>query len=475
MEINAIWQLVQQRIQIDVSPQTFETWFAQTKLIEAKNGIAKVACKNTFIVQTLESRYYNLIQNTLNDISEQKFDLVFLSMPDVIAPSARSSFNTKNTFKPNNIKNYSNVSSFNTGSLINVEDTKENMQQMVTQAIIKSNLNPKYTFDTYVVGSSNRLAHAAATAVAEKPALAYNPLFIYGGVGLGKTHLTQAIGNHVLSINPKTRVLYTSLESMLNDMTSAIQQRKTTEFKNKYRLIDILIVDDIQFISGKEGLQEEFFNTFNVLYQSNKQIVIASDRPPSEIGRLEDRIRSRFEGGMIADINIPEYETKIAIVKAKLEEKQATLPEAVIGVIAENVESNVRELEGALSKILTYYSIADTPLSLDDIEKILKRDRKNQKKEIKPRDIIKKVCQVFSITEDEILGSNRTKNTALARQVAMYLMKKELGITLMQIATYLKRQDHTTIIHGIDRVESELSKNREFKDQVIEIRKSLGE
>ena len=469
MEPSALWQLVQQRIQIDVSPQTFETWFAQTKLVEMKNGVAKVACKNTFIVQTLETRYYNLIQNTLNDVSEQKLDLVFLSMPDVISTMPKTTSSIKNA-KTNN--SYTSVSS---SVLINAEDTKENLDELVRQAGLRSNLNPKYTFDSYVVGSSNRLAHAAATAVAEKPALAYNPLFIYGGVGLGKTHITQAIGNHILSVNPKTRVLYTSLETMLNDLTSAIQLRKTVEFKNKYRQIDVLIVDDIQFISGKEGLQEEFFNTFNVLYQSNKQIIIASDRPPSEIARLEDRIRSRFEGGMIADINIPEYETKIAILKSKLEEKKANLPEAVMGVIAENVESNVRELEGALSKILTYYSISLTPISLDDIEKILKRDKKNQKKEIKPRDIIKKVCQSFSITEEEILGMIRTKDIALARQVAMYLMKKELGITLMQIATYLKRQDHTTIIHGIDKVESELSKSREFKDKVIEIRKGLGE
>ncbi|MEI7603827.1 MAG: chromosomal replication initiator protein DnaA [bacterium] len=463
MDLGSTWQLILQRIQIDISAQTFETWFSQTKLLEIKDGVAKIACKNTFIVQTLETRYYNLIQNTLADIHGEKLNLIFLSLPDMIITSS-----VKSSAK-------SSLQAKAQSTLISTHEENENLEEIRELAIKRSNLNPKYSFDNYIVGSSNRLAHAAATAVAEKPAAAYNPLFFYGGVGLGKTHLIQAIGHFVLSVNPKTKILYTSLETMLNEFLSAIQERKTNEFKNKYRQLDILIVDDIQFISGKDALQEEFFNTFNVLYQSNKQIIIASDRPPSEISRLEDRIRSRFEGGMIADINAPEYETKVAILTRKLEEKKASLPSAVIGVIAENVESNVRELEGALSKILTYYSISDTPLSLDDIEKILKRDKKNQKKEIKPRDIIKKVSQSFSVSEEELLGQIRTKSIATARQVAMYLMKKELGITLMQIASYLKRQDHTTIIHGIDKIESEIAKNREFKDQIIEIRKSLGE
>lgn len=464
MDPTSVWQLALQRIQVDISQQTFETWFAQTKAIGIEKGVVKIACKNTFIVQTLETRYYNLIQNILFDIHGEKLNLVFLSMPDMIS-SRPSNLSQKKSSFSNDSRN----------TLINVVEQQENLEEIIEQAVRRSNLNPKYTFSSYIVGSSNRLAHAAATAVADKPAAAYNPLFLYGGVGLGKTHIIQAIGHHVLSKNPKTRVLYTSLETMLNEFISSIQERKSTEFKNKYRQLDILIVDDIQFISGKDQLQEEFFNTFNVLYQSNKQIIIASDRPPSEISRLEDRIRSRFEGGMIADINAPEYETKFAILTRKLSEKKAVLPDAVIGVIAENVDSNVRELEGALSKILTYYSISDTPLSLDDIEKILKRDKKIQKKDIKPRDIIKKVTQSFSITEEEILGSIRTKHIATARQVAMYIMKKELGITLMQIATYLKRQDHTTVIHGIDKIESEIAKNRKFKDQIIEIRKGLGE
>jgi len=463
MDLGSTWQLTLQRVQIDLSSQTFETWFAQTRLIEIKNNIVKIACKNTFIVQTLETRYYNLLQNSLNEVSGTKYDMVFLSMPDMVpntSPKSSSSVSVKKLVESN---------------LINEHDSAENIENIFLKSLEKSNLNPKYSFDNYVIGSSNRLAHAAATAVADKPGASYNPLFLYGSVGLGKTHIIQAIGHHVLSMNPKVRVLYISLETMLNEFLQAIQQRKTTEFKNRYRQLDLLIVDDIQFISGKESLQEEFFNTFNVLYQSNKQIVIASDRPPSDISRLEDRIRSRFEGGMIADINEPEYETKVAILNKKLEEKHTSLPTAVISIIAENIDSNVRELEGALAKILAYHSISDTPYSLEEIEKILKRDKKNQRKEIKPRDIIKKVAQNFSITEDEILGQIRTQNIAMARQVAMYIMKKELGITLMQIATYLKRKDHTTIIHGIDKIESEIMKNREFKDRIIELKKSLGD
>jgi chromosomal replication initiator protein len=463
MDHNELWQLVLQRIQIDVSPQTFSTWFAPTKLLEINNNVAKIACKNTFIVQTLETRYYNFIQNIFTNINEKSVDLIFLSMPDAIAtPVTKTIIQSSQTSKD--------------ALLQTVEENPEQAEEIIRTAIIKSNLNPKYIFETFIVGSSNRLAHAASTAVAEKPGTAYNPLFFYGGVGLGKTHLIQAIGNYLLRVNPKLKVLYTPLETMLNEFIEIIKTGKgSIEFKNKYRQLDVLILDDIQFISGKDSYQEEFFNTFNTLYQANKQIIIASDRPPGEIAKVEDRIRSRLEGGMIADINPPDYETKIAILQTKLEERHAALPEAIIRVIADNVESNVRELEGALAKILTYHNISKTPYSLVDIEKILQRDKKNQKKDIKPRDIIKKVAQSFDVSEEEILGQIRTQRIARARQVAMYLLKKELGITLTVIASYLKRKDHTTVIHGIDKIDSEISKDRDLKDQVSEIRKALSE
>lgn len=461
MTPDELWQLALQKIQINVSPQTFQTWFSQTRLVEVKGGVAKVACKNTFIVQTLENRYYNLVQNTIGEIKDEKINVLFLAMPDAVPPVQQ---------KINLSQNSQNIN-----TLISVDTPVENIEEVINQAVLKGNLNPKYVFETFIVGPSNRLAHAAATAVAENPGHAYNPLFFYGNVGLGKTHLIQAVGHHVLRVNPKMKVLYSPLETMLNEFIQSIQSGKgSNDFKNKYRQLDLLIIDDIQFISGKDAYQTEFFNTFNTLYQANKQIIIASDRPPSEISLLEERIRSRLEGGMTADINAPDYETKIAILRRKLEEKKSNLPDAVLGVIADNVDSNIRELEGALSKIITYYSISDTPLTLDDIEKILQRDKKNLKKDIKPRDIIRKVASSFSISEDEILGLIRTQRIAMARQVCMYLMKKELGITLMQIASYLKRKDHTTVIHGIDKVESEISRNREIKDMIIEIRKNLN-
>ncbi len=333
-------------------------------------------------------------------------------------------------------------------------------------------LNPKYTFDSFVIGNSNRFAHAASLAVAESPAKAYNPLFIYGGVGLGKTHLMHAIGHYILHNNPKSQVVYVSSEKFTNELINSIKDDKNVEFRNKYRNIDILLVDDIQFIAGKERTQEEFFHTFNALYEANKQIIISSDRPPKEIPTLEDRLRSRFEWGLIADIQAPDFETRMAILKKKADVEKLNIPNEVMVYIATKIKSNIRELEGALIRIVAFSSLTNKEISVDLASEALKDIISSKQTRQVTIDIIQEVvANYYNLKIEELKSARRTRNIAFPRQIAMYLSRKLTDMSLPKIGEEFGGRDHTTVIHAYEKISNNLKKDESLQNAIKELNK----
>lgn len=459
-----VFATILENIQTKVSPQTFDAYFADLQILGIENSVLTIACKNAFTKQTIEGRFYNTLLNTIKNVLNSNtadFQLVIKAISSTEAP--------KNSF--------SNLFS---GAPMPQQQFGGQMQPMPSQTFhpqpaaksgtsFESHLNPKYTFDTFVVGTHNQLAHAAAIAIANNPGNAYNPFFIYGNVGLGKTHLMQSIGNQVLAANPNAKILYSATETFLNEMVQSIRTQKNNQFREKYRALDVLILDDIQFLSNKEGLQEEFFNTFNSLYQAGRQIILASDRPPGEISHLEDRIRSRFEGGLVADIKNPNIETRIAILQKKLIERNEFLPESVLATVAEVIDTNIRELEGALLKVLIHYQTAGN-LTASDIQNILGAKILMKRKKVNPLDIMKTVCEELQIDLKDVKSSKRNYDIAFARQVCMYLLKDILNLQLIKIAKHVGRKDHTTVMHGINKIEEMLGNDPETLQIISELK-----
>ncbi len=344
------------------------------------------------------------------------------------------------------------------------------------KTFVKSNLNMQYTFESFVIGNSNRFAHAACIAVADSPAKAYNPLFLYGGVGLGKTHLMHAIGNEILRKNENAKIIYLSTETFMNELINSIKDDKNEEFRNRYRNADVLLIDDIQFIQQKESTQEEFFHTFNALHNANKQIIITSDRPPKEIATLEDRLRSRFEMGLIADIQPPDYETRIAILRKKSQVDKKNVPDEVIEYVAKNVNSNIRELEGAITRVSAYADLNNKPITLTVAEDALKTLLSGkEKKEITVSDVKEKVAQYYNLSVEDINQKKRTKEIAYARQVAMYISKECIsGITYTMVGEQFGGKDHTTVIYAVDKISKEINHNREIKEKIDNIINDLN-
>ncbi len=337
-----------------------------------------------------------------------------------------------------------------------------------------SNLIPKYRFENFVKGKSNELAYATAVAVSNSPGKTYNPLFLYGGVGLGKTHLMHSIGNFVLDMDPSTKVLYCSTETFMNELINSIRQNKNQEFRNKYREIDVLLIDDIQFLSDKEGTQEEFFHTFNTLYNANKQIVISSDQPPKELRTLEDRLRSRFSWGVIVDITLPDFETRTAILEKKAEQDNIKIPKDVTKFIAKNIVSNIRDLEGALNKVSAYATLSGSPITQELAEMALKDIIiNNEKPEITVEYIQQVVADYFKITPEEIKSKKRTQNITYPRQIAMYLSRKLIDISLPKIGELFGGRDHSTIIHGCDKITDLIENDSQIRNTVVEIEKLI--
>ena len=359
------------------------------------------------------------------------------------------------------------------------EQKTENITTKSSPNYAASNLNEKYTFDTFVVGNNNRFAQSAALAVAETPGENYNPLYIYGGPGLGKTHLMQAIGNFILQHNPDKKVLYVTSEEFLNEVIESIRSTNNTtsmgKFREKYRKVDVLMIDDIQFIIGKESTQEEFFHTFNALHSAGKQIVLTSDRPPKEMETLEARIRSRFEWGLMADIGYPDYETRMAILRKKVEEEQINLDDEILNYIATNIKTNIREIEGALNKLIAYANIEHTEITLDIAEQELANIIAPEKpREITPQLIVEVVAEYYGITVDQMISKNKSKNITEPRQIAMYLCRELTNNPLESIGKLLGGRDHSTIIHGANKVADEYKRNEEYRKQIDSIKKKIN-
>jgi len=432
-----LWETILSNIKSRIPKESFTTWFSVSKGIELKDGILLVEMPNNFYIDWIEEHYSNIIEQAVNASTGNNLRIAFKASTLNGVKSKEPSILSNLKKKPGRIIYSANGTKF----------------------------NPRYTFDTFVVGKCNQFAHAASLAVAEAPAEAYNPLFIYGGVGLGKTHLMHALGNFVQKNCSHLKVYYTPAENILNELIDAIQNYRQTEFKKKYRDKDLLLIDDIQFLHGKERLQEEIFHTFNYLYEANKQIAISSDRPPKEIPTLEERLRSRFQGGLVVDIQPPDLETRIAILHKKAQLEGMKIPQGVAYYIASRVKSNIRELEGMLIRLFALSSLSGRDINEALAEEVLK-DLFGNEQRITKEMILKKVAEEFSLPGDEIRGRKRTKNYAMARQIAMYLIRITLSLSLVEIGQFFGGKDHTTVIHAIEKIE-ELKKSDSTIDEII--------
>lgn len=446
MKNEDIWKktLAQIEIKLD-SPTHFNTWFRDTRLIKIDGKTAVIGVKNSYTGDWLYKKHKQLIESTLSFVYGNQIIPKFIYDKKV----------TKQKKKPQEKQEEPLLS------------VRNGVDEITHKRISDSNLNDRYTFTNYIVGASNRLAHAAAISVSENPGKSYNPLFIYGSTGLGKTHLIQAIGRHILDSDTNNRVLYCTTENFLNDMVESIRSNVMERFRAKYRKLDVLLIDDIQLISNRKETQSEFFNTFNVLFQASKQIIITSDRTPEEIPNIEKRLISRFTGGMVADIGNPDYEERVAILKQKSIDFAIILPDRLLKYIAELATSHVRALEGALQKVNLYNSLKkDEDLSLAEVAKIIGKDPSSKRKKVRLTTIFKKISTEFGVTTKDIKGPRRTKDIAFARQVCMYVLREEFGYKLQEVSELLKRSDHTTAIHGIDKVKSMMQSNLTFKEQI---------
>ncbi|MBO1514964.1 chromosomal replication initiator protein DnaA [Metabacillus bambusae] len=440
--ISELWSKALGEIEKKISKPSYETWLKSTKAHTIKGDTLTITAPNEFARDWLESRYLHLIADTIYQLTGEEFLIKF-----IIPQNQRD-----DEFVPNSpIKQINN----------NNDEQNEIPQSM---------LNPKYTFDTFVIGSGNRFAHAASLAVAEAPAKAYNPLFIYGGVGLGKTHLMHAIGHYVMNHNPSAKIVYLSSEKFTNEFINSIRDNKAVDFRNKYRSVDVLLIDDIQFLAGKESTQEEFFHTFNTLHEESKQIIISSDRPPKEIPTLEDRLRSRFEWGLITDITPPDLETRIAILRKKAKAEGLDIPNEVMLYIANQIDSNIRELEGALIRVVAYSSLINKDINADLAAEALKDIIPNSKpKMISISDIQRIVGQEFQVKLEDFKAKKRTKSVAFPRQIAMYLSRELTDSSLPKIGEEFGGRDHTTVIHAHEKISKMLQSDEQLQRQLKDI------
>ena len=436
------------RTDLELSNLSFNTWIKPLKIHSLENNILRILVEVDGAVEYLEKKYKIALQAAIIEIIDQMYEIEFVTKQQAESEELP-------------IKKSANL---------------------MNEVIERANLNPKYTFDTFVVGSNNKFAHAASLAVADKPGQIYNPLFLYGGVGLGKTHLMHSIAHSILSKDKTKKVLYVTSETFTVELIDAIRGNNNTtinDFREKYRNIDVLLIDDVQFIIGKESTQEEFFHTFNTLHGANKQIIISSDRPPKEIETLESRLRSRFEWGLIADISAPDYETRMAILRKKEETDGYKFNDDVIQFIASNVKSNIRELEGALNKLIAYSNLERKDIKEITVEKAeeVLRDilLPNEKREVTPELIIQTVAEHYGITMADIAGNKRNNEIVVPRQIAMYLCRKMTEASLKNIGNLLGKRDHTTIINGHNKIEAELkSNNASIKNNIDIIMKKIN-
>lgn len=435
------WEKTLNLLKSELTPVSFDTWIyplKPVKIIESKK-LLKLSSNSDMAISILETRYMSLLEKSIEEAFKQKLKIEFV-------------FQNENS------------------------DHDENDDYDIPVLTDELYLNPKYIFETFVVGGNNRFAHAASLAVSESPSTVYNPLFLYGDSGLGKTHLMHAIGHYILRQDPSKKVLYVSSEMFTNELIKAITEHKNIEFRNKYRKIDVLLIDDIQFLEKKVSTQEEFFHTFNTLYDANKQIIISSDRPPKEIATLEKRLRSRFEMGLIADIQSPDYETRVAILRNKaelegLDPNNQILD--VINIIAENIHSNIRELEGAFIRVVAYANLTNSKITSELAKEVLKDVFKDYDEDIDPETIRKKVCEYYNVKISDIDSKTRKAEITLPRQIAMYLCRELTDSSLPKIAEYFGKKDHTTVMHACNKISGELKINKNLDKAVSDIKASI--
>jgi len=462
MTNNEIWQAVLSELELSISKANFNTWFKNTGIVSFQEGKVVLCVPNTFTQAWIEKKHHHQIIQSLERIT---------SLPI-----------KKLEYKIENIKNVAEQT-INTNFSQSESDAKEKAAitqpvaspQTFTQPVSQGfSINPKYTFDNFVVGKGTELAFAAAKAVADRPGEAYNPLFIYGGVGLGKTHLLQAVGNELLRKNPNTRILYVSAEKFTNDFVSSLRSGGARDFQTRYRNIDALLIDDIQFIAGKDASQESFFHTFNELHQSNKQVLLTSDRPPKAIPALEDRLKSRFEWGMIVDVNAPDFETRVAILGKKCQEKNFLIDEKLLNTVATMVQSNIRELEGALNKIIAYHQLKNIEPTTETIKSLLSSfDANNTRRNVTSTQVITSTCEFFNVSVEDVTGKSREKKLSYPRQIIMYLLRNDLKMSFPSIGEELGGRDHTTAMHANEKVSKEIEGDLKLKQEVELIRQKL--
>jgi len=464
MNAHDIWHATLGELQLQMTRATFDTWVRPTHALTYQDGSMTVGVHSPYAKEWLENRLNTTIQRTVTGIVGKSVEVRYVVKD---SQSSRDNDASRDSeFEPGLLRDPNNPESdFRADEERPAPRTRA--EEPAPRA--SASLNPKYTFETFIVGKSNQLAHAAALAVAEHPGESYNPLFVYGGTGLGKTHLLHALGQHTMTKG--RRVMYVSSETFTNDLVNAIRNQTTNEFRRVYREVDLLLIDDIQFIGGKESTQEEFFHTFNHLYSANKQIVISSDRHPRSIPTLEERVRSRFEGGMITDIQPPDFEMRIAILRTKAEGLAVQVPDDVVDFIARKVQSNIRELEGALTRVLGYARLMNAPLTLELATTVLQDILRHQP--ITPEQVLLAVAEYYRVDITDLTGRSRNKEVVVPRQIAMYLLREETGTSLPQIGDLLGGRDHTTVMYAHEKMAEQIETDDNRRREVLAIKERL--
>jgi len=468
-----IWQSVLGEMEVNLSRVNFITWFKDTFISSFENGRAIICVPNAFVKKWLEEKYHKNILKTMENVCQQKIgDIIYkIEIKKNTGSQAVYSLGNKEENYQTSTKNETLVNS--SSNLRTGSGTDFSVSQPINSN--KFGLNPKYVFENFIVGKNNELAHAACRAVVNNLGKAYNPLFIYGGVGLGKTHLLQAIGNEATKFTDK--ILYSTSEKFTNNYVQAVQTGKGKDFKNLYRNVDLLLVDDVQFMGGKDGTQEEFFHTFNELQQSDKQIVLSSDRPPKSIPAIEKRLISRFESGMVADIGKPDIETKLAILDRKIREKGFVLDREALVYIAENVQNNIRELEGALNRVIASHQLRGLEPTLKSVKESLSDFVSNiQAKSLTPKEVIEAVSRFYDISFKDLIGNSRKKELVWPRQVAIYIIREELNTSYPSIGHELGGRDHTTAMHAYNKISQEIKNrgNEKIKQEIVSVKQLLN-
>lgn len=459
MPADGLWQTVLGEVELSVSRGNFVTWFKHTSLIRYDGEVAIIGVPNVFIKQQLERKYIDLLRDMLAKNGIRSKDLLFKIQSTPLQPR---------------IEDEPVLQTASTGVAVprSYQPVSPAPGRSVVSHTYRQGLNERYVFDTFIVGAGSELAFAACQSIVQTPGTKYNPLFLYGGVGIGKTHLMQAVGNAMLAKNPSARVLYISTEQFVQEFVDALRFKKASDFANHYRSADVFIVDDIQFIAGKEKIQEEFFHTFNTLHQANKQIIMSSDRLPRDIPTLEERLRSRFAWGMTIDMQNPDFETRCAILQSKAQSHGVSLPNDVSDYLATNVPTNVRELEGALNQLLAFCEMRGLEPSLSVVTGLL-GGHQSRPKHLSAKQVIERTARHFQISLDDILGPKRDKDIVVPRQVAMYMLRGELHLSFPKIAHELGRKDHTTAIHSIEKIEKEVNFNPDLRQAIADIKERL--